>query len=421
MLSNYFAIGFNYHHADVSERSYYSISPDQQERIYRQAKEINFPGLCIINTCNRTEIYGWGDINVAIELYCENTLNDAALLGRMMKKTGVCAVEHLFKVASGLDSQIIGDLEILGQFKNAFHAAKKHDLLNGCFERLANHCVQAAKEIRSNTEISGGTISLSYAIVKFLKEKEFSKDIKVLVIGIGEFGKGIVQNLISYLPAGNLYLSNRTPKKAEDIASKLSCNWLDFNSIAGRINDFDVIITAVSNSTDYLVTSDMIFKGKKRLFFDMSVPRAMDPSLNIGDNELITVDDASSLINNNIEKRKSNLPLANEIVSKHLFEFVQWSGVYQKSDSIKSWKNIIVKLSEKCPHMIRLENEEKSKVIGRCMSDFATFIKSNDNLPEEPERVIGNFLTDYHKLFNCINKQDPFEGSTHCTTCSKKF
>lgn len=421
MISNCFVIGFNHHHADVSERSYYSISEEQKQRIFQEAKEINFPSLVIINTCNRTEMYGYGDIETAIKLYAKHTLNDFILKGKMMKKTGRDAIDHLFKVGSGLDSQIIGDLEILGQFKNAFHAAKKHDLLNGYFERLANHCVQASKEIRSNTALSGGTISLSYAIVKFLKDRDFIKDKKVLIIGAGEFGKGIAQNIKSYFPAEQLYLSNRTDSKARLLAEKLSCNCFDFKEIPSRINEFDIIITAVSNANEYLVTQNIITNGNRKLFFDMSVPRAIDPLLNTGENELITVDDASSLVNHNIESRKSQLPLALDILNKHQNEFIQWSVIHEKSDSIKTWKSLIVKLSLECPHINNMETPEKNRVIGKRMSHFANFIKSKNNLPKEPEKIIDSYLTEHPGSFRCKSSFHTCEVINNCRSCSGKF
>ncbi|MDP1725295.1 MAG: glutamyl-tRNA reductase [Bacteroidota bacterium] len=421
MISNCFVIGFNHHHADVSERSYYAISEEQKLSIFQEAKEINFPSLVIINTCNRTEIFGYGDMETAIKLYAKHTLNDFILKDKMMKLTGREAIDHMFKVGSGLDSQIIGDLEILGQFKNAFHTAKKHHLLNGYFERLANHCVQASKEIRSNTELSGGTISLSYAIVKFLKDRDFIRDKKVLIIGAGEFGKGIAQNIKSHFPLDKLYLSNRTESKARILAEKLSCNWFDFKEIPTRINDFDIIITAVSNAKNYLVEHNMIVNGNRKLFFDMSVPRAIDPSLNSGENELITVDDASSLINHNIENRKSQLPLALDILNKHLAEFIQWSEIYEKSDSIKTWKSLIVQLSMECPHINNLESHEKTRIIGKRMSHFANYVKSKNNLPKEPEKIIDSYLFENPGTFKCKTSFHTCEVINNCRSCSGTY
>ncbi len=421
MISNCFVIGFNHHHADVSERSYYAISEEQKQKIFQEAKEIDFPSLVIINTCNRTEIFGYGDMETAIKLYAKHTLNDFILKDKMMKLTGRDAIDHMFKVGSGLDSQIIGDLEILGQFKNAFHTAKKHHLLNGYFERLANHCVQASKEIRSNTELSGGTISLSYAIVKFLKDRDFIRNKKVLIIGAGEFGKGIAQNIKSYFPLDKLYLSNRTDSKAMLLAEKLSCNWFHFNEISARINDFDIVITAVSNAKNYLVEHNMIVNGNRKLFFDMSVPRAIDPSLNSGGNELITVDDASSLINHNIENRKSQLPLALDILNKHLAEFIQWSEIYEKSDSIKTWKNLIVQLSLECPHINNMETPEKMRIIGKQMSHFANFVKSKNNLPKEPEKIIDSYLIENPGSFKCKTSFHTCEVINNCRSCSGKY
>ena len=113
-------------------------------------------------------------------------------------------VEHMFKVACGLDSQLLGEIEILGQFKKSFRSVKENDLLGGYMERLANACIHSAKEIRSSTNLTSGTSSLSYAIIQLLTEKELNTNKRILLIGAGDFASSVARNIRSYLPKYDL-------------------------------------------------------------------------------------------------------------------------------------------------------------------------------------------------------------------------
>ena len=195
MLSDLFIFGVNHKILNTEQRSRFSLSTEGITTLYQLAKENSISSLSIINTCNRTELLVVGDINKAKELYISAVGIDVLLEKKMFTLNGKEAVEHLFHLISGLDSKVIGDLEILGQVKNAFRIAKEEGLLNGYMEKLSNHALQVAKEIKYQTSISDGTTSVAYAVVKILKKQKAIQRKKILLIGAGNFGKQINKNI----------------------------------------------------------------------------------------------------------------------------------------------------------------------------------------------------------------------------------
>ena len=193
-INEFFAVGFNHNSIGIQERNMLSSDGGFYDKFAQKCDEGHIESLVYLNTCNRTEFYGLGNAEEAQTIF-NNLLPNVSLNGKMMLYSGNSAVRHLFKVASGLDSQLVGDLEILGQFKKAFQNSKKENRLSGYMERLANTCVQSAKEIRNNTQLTSGTTSLSYASIQLLLKNNLPTDAKILVIGLGKFGKSIAKNI----------------------------------------------------------------------------------------------------------------------------------------------------------------------------------------------------------------------------------
>src|SRR5688572_17785954 len=172
-LSHFYIAGINYRKSDVNVRGKFSLSPEQCEHLLRETILRQIPGAFVLSTCNRTEIYGISNQpRELIELLCmhtQGTVQDFIDHGYTFQ--GLAAVEHLFKVSAGLDSQIIGDYEILSQLKRAAKVARQQGCINSFMERVINYALQASKEIKSKTELSAGTVSVSYAAIEIIKEK----------------------------------------------------------------------------------------------------------------------------------------------------------------------------------------------------------------------------------------------------------
>src|ERR1700710_143526 len=220
IISRLCVIGINYHKADIVERGNFSINEQAHIAILNEAKALKFKSLFVLSTCNRTELYSYcQNDDELIELFIKHThgtLNSFAEIG--FAKRGEEAMHHLFKVSAGLDSQIIGDYEILSQLKKAVDFSRKYQMLGPIMDRTINFVLQASKTIKTQTQLSTGTVSVSYAAIEWLKKEEDISNKKILLFGTGKFGSNVVKNLKHYFNAKHLMAINRTNEAAKRLA-----------------------------------------------------------------------------------------------------------------------------------------------------------------------------------------------------------
>ncbi|MEO7486165.1 MAG: glutamyl-tRNA reductase, partial [Ferruginibacter sp.] len=171
-ISTFFIAGINYKKSDAAIRGQYAINSDQYATLLSLAPQFGIKELFILSTCNRTEIYGFApSAQDLCKLLCSQTQGSLEnFTERAYVKGGKAAIEHLFDVAAGLDSQILGDYEIIGQIKNAFKFSKQHAFIGAYLERMVNGVLQSSKMIKNTTELSGGTVSVSFAAIQYIKE-----------------------------------------------------------------------------------------------------------------------------------------------------------------------------------------------------------------------------------------------------------
>ncbi len=216
-INHFFVTGINYKKTDAAIRSQYAVSNSVYESILCSASHKGLRELFVISTCNRTEIYGvTDDVQHLVQLLCSETNgNEATFKQLAYVKQGYDAIEHLWQVAAGLDSQILGDYEIVGQLKLAVKFAKERGFVGTFTDRLINGALQASKAVRSQTQISGGTISVSFAVIQYIKANvPHFQNKKILLIGAGKIGRNTCRNIIDYLGNRHLTLINRTLDKA---------------------------------------------------------------------------------------------------------------------------------------------------------------------------------------------------------------
>ena len=188
----FYVVGLSYKKADAEMRGKFSLDEQAKNSLLLQAKEEGLESLIVTSTCNRTEIYGFAQHPFQlIKLLCENsngTVEDFQKIAFVYKNKE--AVSHMFRVGTGLDSQILGDFEIISQIKNAFLLSKEHQLTNNFLERLVNAVIQASKRIKTETEISSGATSVSFAAVRYIFQNvENIADKNILLFGTGKIGK----------------------------------------------------------------------------------------------------------------------------------------------------------------------------------------------------------------------------------------
>ncbi len=189
---NFYAIGLNYKKADAEIRGHFSISEEAQANMLQQAKEEGIVSLSVISTCNRTELYGITQHPFQlIKLLCQHTngtVEEFEKVAYIHKNKD--AVNHLFKVGTGLDSQILGDFEIISQLRNGFRRAKNMGVMDPFLERLANAVIQASKRIKNETEISTGATSVSFAAVQYIMARvPYVSEKNILLFGTGKIGR----------------------------------------------------------------------------------------------------------------------------------------------------------------------------------------------------------------------------------------
>src|SRR5687768_3868342 len=265
-ISNFFIAGINYKKSDACTRGQYAINNDQYKALLQEAALAGLNELFVISTCNRTEIYGFAhSSNQLIQLLCSQTVVCTDSFKKLAYiKAGEKAVEHLFKVAAGLDSQILGDYEIVGQIKNAAKFSKEHGFIGAFTERLVNSVLQASKLIKNNTELSGGTVSVSFAAVQYIRQMVNQPEGKnILLVGVGKIGRNTCRNLVDYIGSKKITLINRTPGKAEALAAELDLMAAPLENMDREIEKADIILVATNAVTPTITKAHLEGKGEK--------------------------------------------------------------------------------------------------------------------------------------------------------------
>ncbi|MEO6584048.1 MAG: glutamyl-tRNA reductase [Ferruginibacter sp.] len=339
-LSNFYVTGINYKKSEASVRGEFSISAEQYEQLIASAFAFDITSFFVLSTCNRTEIYGFAtdakNLTCLLTSQTTGTLKDFSTLS--YTKTGVQAIQHLFNVAAGLDSQILGDYEIVGQVRQAVKTAKKNNCLHPLMERMVNEVLQSSKKIRTATGLSGGTVSVSFAAVQFIRRHwpDKSKN-KILIAGTGKFGSNLCKNIADYLPEYKITLVNRTPEKAGALALEFNCAYTHFEDLETAVQDADIILVATHAEEPIIL--QQYFIGKPQLVIDLSIPCNVEAA--VSDLPFITVADVDKLSrikDETLYQRKLEVPKAMAIIAEHLQAFIEWYAHRQHAPVLKAVK-----------------------------------------------------------------------------------
>jgi glutamyl-tRNA reductase len=341
-ISSFFVAGVNYKKTDALMRSEFAINDEQYAAVLKLAQSAGMNELFILSTCNRTEIYGFAEnAYLLIDLLCSQTKGSKDIFTELAYvKNGVDAVEHLFHVGSGLDSQILGDYEIIGQIKQAVKFSKQHNCINAFTERLVNCVLQASKAIKNKTELSGGTVSVSFAAVMCIKEKyPMIGDKKILLIGTGKIGRNTCKNLVDYLSTKNISLINRSNEKSFLLAEAMGLVSESYEHIQEEIKKADIIIVATNADEPVIRKVDMIGCGQK-LLVDLSIPNNIEVTVKeLAQITLVNVDDLSKINDVTLQKRKGEVPRAKELMATYIVEFLEWLDMRRHVPLLKAVKN----------------------------------------------------------------------------------
>jgi len=399
--SNYFyAIGLSYKKADADIRGRFSLDEDGKNALLNQAKENNIESIIVTSTCNRTEIYGFAQHPFQlIKLLCDNTkgtveeFQDVAYIYKNKD-----AISHMFRVGSGLDSQILGDFEIISQIKASTKLSRKNGLLNPFIERLVNAVIQASKRIKTETNISSGATSVSFASVQYIFDNiENVSDKNILLFGTGKIGRNTCENLVKHTENKHITLINRTKDKAEKIAGKFNLTVKDYANLQEEISKSNILIVATGAQRP-TIDKHIIQANEPLLILDLSIPKNVNPNVEELPNvSLVHLDHLSKITDKTLEKRKEHIPLAESIIEAINTEFNSWLETRKFAPTIKALKHKLANFATAELDTQRKKNADfnevqaetiSNNIIQKITNHFAHHLKDDNISTDESLELI---------------------------------
>ena len=396
-ISNFFVAGINYKKSDASIRGQFAVSNDQYSTILELASFHGLNELFILSTCNRSEIYGFAHhSNQLVDLLCSQTIGDAETFRKAAYiKNGAEAIEHVFNVGAGLDSQILGDYEIVGQLKTAAKFAKEQGFMGAFTERLINCVLQSSKLIKNNTVLSGGTVSVSFAAVQYITNMVVNPSAKnILLLGTGKIGSNTCKNLVDYLGTKNITLINRSPEKAEGLANELGLGLSSLQNLDTEVAKADIIVVATNSPEPIILKKHVEGKGEK-LIIDLSIPYNVEGAAQALPNvQLVNVDKLSKIKDDTLKMRLAEVPKAKAIIAELMTEFEEWCDMRRHVPMLKDLK---IKLKELYGHPQYVQTTTCPKTIDthiqRVLNDTAGKIKVQNQKGCQYIAALNDFIS----------------------------
>jgi glutamyl-tRNA reductase len=345
--------GLSHVTAPLEVRECLSFKPAEAEKIMQdlQSRDVFCENL-LLSTCNRIEIYGVADkADESLNHLRQILSNGHSIRPELLKDheytyLNIKAVQHLFRVAAGLDSLVVGEVEILGQIKDAYRSASGVDTTGPYLNRLFQHCFLVGKRARTETGISDGAISIG-SIAVDLANKVLGQfhGKKALLIGAGETGALVAKHLAD---AGieKFTVANRTRSKADELAKEMGGTAVEFDRIPDILPDFDVVITAIG-APERTVTRSMLRGSRKSypLFIDLGVPRDIDPDIDKLPGVFVyNIDDLQTIANEKIARRELEIPRVENIINEETAKFVKWHQSVNSQQTIADLRASLEKM-----------------------------------------------------------------------------
>ncbi len=378
-----FVIGINHRTAPLDVREKMWLSNDEKRLMLRHCRSHFFTECFVVSTCNRTELYGIIDEKQFLQkspgsqfqeiqdYFVEfKNFSSGQINKHLYRLSSVSAIKHLFRVVAGIDSLVLGDIQILGQVKEDFQLAIEEQTAGSMLHKLLQAALHLGKKVRSETTLMEGAVSVSYAAVE-LANKIFDdfENRKALLIGAGETGELTAKHLAGK-GIGELFITNRTRKKAEELASTIGGEVVEYEQFHAMIPNVDIIISSVTSS-EYILSAAQIknalkLKHHSPLFiFDIGVPRNIDPGANDIDNVFLNdMDSLSDIVSQNISKRQTQLPKVNEMILDEMRHIHHWYKSLQVGPTIHDLRSHFEKVrqDEVTQHINRFTEHDRELV-----------------------------------------------------------
>ena len=388
-------VGLSYKKADADIRGKFSLDDIGKKNVLKQAQQEGIESLLVTSTCNRTEIYGFAQHPFQlIKLLCDNsqgTVEDFQKVAYIYKNQE--AVRYMFRVGTGLDSQILGDFEIISQIKSAFTESKSMNLVNAFIERLVNSVIQTSKRIKNETEISSGATSVSFASVRYIfSNVDDIANKNILLFGTGKIGRNTCENLVKHTKHEQITLINRTKDKAERLARKLDLVVKDYSDLQLEIQKADVLVVA-TGAQNPTVDKAILNLKKPLLILDLSIPKNVNENVTTVDGvTLVHMDHLSQITDETLENRKKHIPAAEVIIEEIMDDFLAWTKQRKFAPTIHALKEKLnsIKESELSVQRKKLSNFDEAqaelisaRIIQKITNHFASHLKDDTTMVDE--------------------------------------
>lgn len=375
MYQNFKALSVSYKNTPLEIREKLALDEEMTERLLRFFKEFSsLSEIMLVSTCNRTEIYYIGEEITSLEiikmLCIEKGLsNPEKFLHYFQPFQGGEAAEHLFRVALGLEAQVVGDLQISNQVKRAYQLSADYQMAGPFLHRMLHTIFFANKRVVQETSFRDGAASVSYAATELVEElTTHIINPKILVLGLGEIGEDVCKNLSS-ATYENVTIVNRTQRKAEKVGVNCGFKVRPFEEALQAVAEADVIISSIAGNNfkiDENYVRSLSIKGYK-YFIDLSVPRSVEKKVeNVPGVLVYNIDNIRNKASEALAKRVAAIPSVENIVSETLDSFKSWAREMEVSPTIHKLKDALEKIrQEEIARYLKKLNPEESKKIDK--------------------------------------------------------
>ena len=373
---NLLCVGISHHTAPLDVRERLWFSPEEIRRTLPLLKPMGAAECALFSTCNRTEMYALIENNklppeeVKNLLIAQKSAESRVHPSDLFHLTAGDAARHLFRVTAGIDSMVLGDVQILAQVKEGFQFAVELGTAGFFMNRLFQLAFRAGKRARTETEIGDGAVSISYAAVE-LAEKIFDDLHKrsALVIGAGETAELTATHLRGK-EIGKLFVTNRTQERAEQLSDKVRGVVIPFDNWLEKLQDVDIVISSVEVTRFILTAPDIQYalkhQGSKILFIiDIGVPRNIDPEVKHIENVfLYDLDTLNIMIETNLQKRQRELPKVEAVITEVLAELTHWYTSLEINPTITALTQFMenIRQEELAKHIHRFDPKDRELV-----------------------------------------------------------
>ncbi len=343
-----FALGINHHTADVAERECFAFTSGETPLIVRDLFEHRAVNEAVVlSTCNRTEVYAVTQCHHAVKewLRRNQSVKKPALLDKLYEHHGSSMIKHLMAVASGLDSMIVGEPQILGQLKQAYHTAVKHGTIGKQFQQLFPAVFETAKLVRTETGIGCHAVTLAYAVVQLAKTIfPHIEDRVVLLLGSGETIE-LIADYLRQQGVNRLLVANRTVSRAHQLARRYHGTPMSLDKVNDVLPEVDVVISATTSSQPMLrasaVEKTLQQRGDRPLFIaDLGVPRNVEASVaELEGVSLQTIDGLQQIVNQNQNSRVLAMDKARAIIEMQATHYLRLLRVREASQTIRCYRH----------------------------------------------------------------------------------